>query len=187
LMRASSGNGNIIADIVFRVSGYSVESNAVLGDRFSFHTKRTHWATAATTNSVVAACGASVLVSRLPFKFHGVDVMILRNLLLHPSCRFTTRSFITSFNSKGSFGYISRSSVAWVELWRVLRSAVKLWQRVNSDLDLFEKSNLGCDCLSVYTRTRTHYQATDTILLQKTSAWQFLSCYAAENVRAASV
>ena len=35
LMTASAGNGNIIADIVYRVSGYSVESNAVLVDRFS--------------------------------------------------------------------------------------------------------------------------------------------------------
>jgi len=35
-----------------------------------FHTKRTHWAQPATSNAVVAACGAVVFVSRRPFKFH---------------------------------------------------------------------------------------------------------------------
>ena len=35
-----------------------------------FHTKRTHWTTPATSNSVLTACGATDLVSRGPFKFH---------------------------------------------------------------------------------------------------------------------
>jgi len=38
-----------------------------------FRTKRTHWAMPATSNSVVAACSASVLVSRFPFKFYRGD------------------------------------------------------------------------------------------------------------------
>jgi len=42
-----------------------------------FHTKRTHWAKPATSNSVVAACGATVLVSRRPYKFHPGAFMYL--------------------------------------------------------------------------------------------------------------
>ena len=42
-----------------------------------FHAKRTHWAKPATSNAVVAAYGATVLVSRLPFKFHRRDEELL--------------------------------------------------------------------------------------------------------------
>ena len=35
-----------------------------------FRTRRTHWAKLATSNVIVAAWGATVLVSRRPFKFH---------------------------------------------------------------------------------------------------------------------
>ena len=45
-----------------------------------FHTKRTNWAKPATSNAVVAACSATIPVSRRPFKYHrGNQVVALCN------------------------------------------------------------------------------------------------------------
>ena len=116
--------------------------------------------------------------------FYYPEGVNLCNLLRNTSCRITSRSWITSSHPRGWVGCIGRRAVAWEDLRRVLRSAVKWWQCVYSHLDLFQGSNVWM-WLSIC--IHTHYQATGSSLLQKTSAEQFVCCCAAEHVTAASV
>ena len=46
-----------------------------------FHTKRTHCATPATGNAVVAAWGATILVSKRPCKFHRSEALDVGKLV----------------------------------------------------------------------------------------------------------
>jgi hypothetical protein len=71
-------NGNIVLPCTKFITATTLKNSSrasyVIGQAhiriFSFCAKYTHWATPATCNFVVAACGASFLVSRQPCMFH---------------------------------------------------------------------------------------------------------------------